>query len=234
LQGTLTLQIAHNRTTLAMPSHSASKICYDLTLGDVKPPDGIETLHLEGVCIQVNVSNLSSTPKQYEDEWFDDFPENDVLECTFDDLLRSDLLEASLLFRPFPSSMVVSSPHDGVPSSCKTLSNIPLASADSKKDEDMPDESAKDIMLLESESLGIALHSVADGLEWEVKEYPDKVEGRDQSLYPFLSLLDTILKLTLHNQPKISLDIVVIEDSIQPRLSEVAPAMWNPGYLLVR
>src|ERR1700712_468314 len=98
MHGILRLEIAHRRITLVKPAHSASKICYDLTLGDIIPPDGIKTLHLEGVCIDVNISSLLSTPNHDADEWREDFSSGAVPEVIFDDLLRPNTTE---LLTPF-------------------------------------------------------------------------------------------------------------------------------------
>ena len=232
MEGILALRIAHHRTALATPNHSASKICYGLTLGDLKPPEGIEMLHLEEVCIYLQISSLPPIPDLDCYSCPGTFSSDIVPASPFEDLLRSELLETSSACL-YQSPMLICSNQDIVPYSGENGSKVSNTTRIFREDSKMLEEDVDGFMLLERGSSGTAPNLEGHGLESDVDQYAEDVTEKGYSLNALVSLLETALELTIHDRAKIPLDIVVIENSIRLPLSEIVPTLWRTGYLSV-
>jgi hypothetical protein len=222
--GILSIQLAHDRIALDCSSRAFNKICFGLTLGDVKPPEGVDIICLEEVCIFLNISTLTLHPIGIEA--LGSSPDSILGECLFRDPFQSKSKEASQRL-PCHSALRIASYHDQA--SCRyekgtDISEILLVLLD----EDIHDE---DMMLLDTDnSHTISTNGSEHGDDDTVKE----AVGNQTLLDPLTSLMNTTLGLNIHDDIKIQPGVDVIECNIPRRLCEVVPALWSPGYLSVR
>jgi hypothetical protein len=222
--GVLSIQLAHDRTALDCSSRAFNKICFDLTFGDVKPPEGVDLMFLQEVCIFLNISTL--TPHTVEIEALADSTDSILEQCLFGNSLQSESHEAS-------QSILCHSP-------LRMATYHKLASCGYERGSDIPeillflvDEDIRneDMMLLDTDN---SQTTSRNGSEHGNDDTVEEAVG-DQTLLDTLTfLMNATLGLNIHDEINIQPSVDVIEYRVPRPLCEIVPAIWSPGYLPVR